>query len=153
MSVPHESPASLVAFGAPPSHATAVLVTQNLGQRLARALGGLVGCWVAAIVSVFIPVAHFFLVPGFLVLGVGWAVLRARERERLLELRGICPRCGREEEFGRGERQGRRTWVTCPGCFTRLLVTIEPGASPGPDVPGQPLAPAGTTPGTIGTLG
>jgi hypothetical protein len=144
MSAPHESRAELAAFGAPPSRATAILATQNLGQRLARALAGLVGCWAAAIVSVFIPVAHFFLVPGFLVLGVVWAVARSRERQRLLGLRGTCPRCGRDEEFGRGERQGGQTWVTCPGCFTRLLVTIEPAAPHGPDVGGQPLTSART---------
>lgn len=128
---PHERGAALQVFGAAPTRAIAVLVSQNPGQRLARALGGLIACWAAAIVSVFIPLAHFVLVPGFLVLGVTWAVVRGRERERLLQLRGTCPRCGRDEEFGRGTRQGGQLWVTCPGCLNRLLVTIEPSLSPG----------------------
>jgi hypothetical protein len=71
-------------------------------------------------------------VPGFLVVGVIWAVVRARERERLLQLRGLCPRCGRDEDFGRSGRQGGQLWVTCPGCHNRLLVTIEPSESPRP---------------------
>ena len=38
--------------------------------RLRRALTGMGVAWVLAIVCVFIPVAHFFLVPGFLGFGV-----------------------------------------------------------------------------------
>ena len=134
MSAPHERRAALQVFGAAPTRAIAVLVSQNPGQRLARALGGLIACWAAAIVSIFIPLAHFILVPGFLVLGVTWAVVRGRERERLLQLRGTCPRCGRDGDLGRGGRQGGQLWVTCPGCRNRLLVTIEPLESPGQPV-------------------
>src|SRR5262249_41873538 len=105
MSAPTERVAMLEAFGAPPTQATAVLVSQNPAQRLVRALSILGGCWAAAIVSVFFPVAHFFLVPGFIVLGVVLAVLRSRERERLLGIHGVCPRCRREHGFGRGDRQ------------------------------------------------
>lgn len=143
MSAPYERHATLQVFGAVPTGATAALVPQNLGQRIARAFGGLIASWAAAIVSIFIPVAHFILVPGFLVLGVTWAVLRSRERERLLRLRGICPRCGREEDFGRGGRQGGQLWVTCPGCFNRLLVTIERPESSGPHVPTGSLSSSG----------
>jgi hypothetical protein len=129
MIAPRERGATLEAFGAPVSRATARLVSQNQGQRFARALGALAACWAAAIVSVFFPVAHFFLVPGFIVLGVVLAVLRGRERERLLGVHGVCPRCHREQDFGRGDREGRQTWVTCPGCFTRLRVTMDPRQS------------------------
>jgi hypothetical protein len=138
VSAPHERDAALEAFGAPATRATVRLVSQNPGQRLVRALAALAACWVAAIVSVFFPVAHFFLVPGFLVLGVVLAVLRGRERERLLGVQGVCPRCHREQDFGRGGRQSGQTWVTCPGCFTRLRVTIEPRESPGAN-PSAPL--------------
>jgi hypothetical protein len=131
MSASRERRATLTVFGAPPTPATAVLVSQSLGQRLARAVGVLVACWAVAIVAIFIPLAHFFLVPGFLVLGVVWAALRGRERERLLRLRGTCPRCGREAEFVPGGPQGRQTAVDCPRCFTRLVVTVEPPATPG----------------------
>jgi hypothetical protein len=144
MSAPHERAATLEAFGAPVTRATAVLVSQNPGQRLVRAIAILVGCWAAAIASVFIPVAHFFLVPGFVVLGVALAVYRGRERERLLGVHGVCPRCGREQELGRGERQGGQTWVTCPACFTRLLVTIGARGPSGASSAAPPPAPAAT---------
>jgi len=144
MSVPRERVATLEAFGAPSSRATAVFVSQNPAQRLVRAFAMLGGCWIAAVVSVFIPVAHFFLVPGFAVLGVVLAVLRGRERERLLGLHGVCPRCHREQDFGRGGRQGGQIWVTCPRCFTRLHVTMEPRESTGTNSSAAPVTPAGT---------
>jgi len=136
--------ATLHVFGAAPSHATAEVEPLNLGGRLARSLGILLACWAAAIVSIFIPVAHFFLVPGFLVLGVVLAVVRGRDRERLLRLHGLCPRCRREQEFVQSGRQGGELWVNCPGCFNRLSVTIERSASrTTPTVPG-PLTSIGT---------
>src|SRR5262249_3057376 len=103
--------ATLHVFGAAPTHATAAAEPLNLGGRLARSLRILLACWAAAIVSIFIPVAHFFLVPGFLVLGVVLAVVRGRDRERLLRLHGLCPRCRREQEFVQSGRQGGELWV------------------------------------------
>jgi uncharacterized protein involved in cysteine biosynthesis len=44
-------------------------------------LKGLALAWGAAAVSVFIPVAHFLLVPGFAVAGVVIFVKRMRDRE------------------------------------------------------------------------
>src|SRR5262249_17712944 len=131
MSAPTERVAMLEAFGAPPTQATAVLVSQNPAQRLVRALAILGGCWAAAIVSVFFPVAHFFLVPGFIVLGVVLAVLPSRARWRLLGIDGACPRCHRGPALGRGDRQGGQIWVPCPGCFSRLRVPTGPRQSPG----------------------
>ena len=86
----------------------------------------------------------FILVPGFVVFGVVLAVLQGRERERLLGLRGICPRCGREKEFGPGDRQGGQTWVTCPGCFNRVAVTIGALDPARTHAASEPLKPAGT---------
>lgn len=139
-----ERGATLHVFGAAPTHATAAVEPLGLGGRLARSLGILVACWGAAIVSIFIPVAHFFLVPGFLVLGVVLAVARGRERERILRLHGICPRCRREREFIQSGRQGGTLWVSCPGCFNRLSVTIEGSASRTTPAAAGPLTSLGT---------
>ena len=121
-----------------------VIEPLGLAGRLVRSLGILVACWGAAIVSIFIPVAHFFLVPGFLVLGVVLAVARGRERERILRLHGICPRCRREREFIQSGRQGGTLWVSCPGCFNRLSVTIEGSASRTTPAAAGPLTSLGT---------
>jgi hypothetical protein len=144
MSAPAARHATLQVFGAAPAHAIAVLESLSPGRRIVRALAILAACWGAAIVSIFLPVAHFFLVPGFLALGVVLAVLRAREREHVLRLHGMCPRCAREQEFVQGGRQDGQTWVSCPRCFNRLFVTIGPPetATTGPAV--GPLTSVGT---------
>ncbi len=63
------------------------------GARVARGLGGLGACWSLAIVSVLVPVAHFVLVPAFVLAGpiVGW--LRYRPRSLVLAVAGSCPAC------------------------------------------------------------
>jgi len=123
MSRPVEVPATLTVFGAAPTRATLTLVPLSPGRRLARALGGLAACWGAAAVAVFIPVAHFLLVPALTIAGLVWAVLRYRERQRLVRVHGVCPRCGRAQDFIPGGTMAQQPAVDCPGCFNRLLVT------------------------------
>lgn len=118
--------ASLVAFGAPPTAATAQVLDQGASRRAARALAGLAACWGAAAVAVFIPVAHFVLVPTFVLSGVGLAVLRLREASRLVGLRGVCPRCGAEQDFEVGGRFDGERPIDCPRCHTRLRLVSAP---------------------------
>jgi hypothetical protein len=124
-----EVPATLTIFGAAPTPATLTLVPLSLGWRLARALGVLAACWGAAVIAAFIPVAHFLLVPALAIAGPVWAVLRFREHRRLARAHGVCPRCGRVQDFTPGGTLARRPTVQCPGCFNRLLVTIADPSS------------------------
>jgi hypothetical protein len=119
-----EVPATLTVFGAAPTQATLTLVPLSLGWRLARALGVLAACWAAATIAVFIPVAHFLLVPALAIAGPVWAAIRFREHQRLVRVHGVCPRCGRVQDFTAGGTPGRQPVVHCPGCFNRLVVTI-----------------------------
>jgi len=124
-----ETQASLTAFGHPPSWVTAVVVEQTRPQRLGRALAGLGMCWALALGGLFIPVAHFILVPTFVVAGIVVAIKRAREDRRLLLLRGACPRCGAAQEFKPGGRFATGRSVDCPKCHgTLTLVTGETSA-------------------------
>jgi hypothetical protein len=118
-------PATLTIFGAAPTRATLTIIPLGLGWRLARALGVLVACWGAAAVSVLIPVAHFLLVPALTIAGPLWAVLRFRQHQRVVRVRGVCPRCQRVQDFTLGSTLGRHPAVHCPACFNRLMVTIE----------------------------
>lgn len=113
-------PASLVVFGAPPSPATATVIEQGPGRRAARALAGLGLFWAIAAACVFIPVAHFLLVPTFLLCGIVVAALRLREGRRLVALRGACPRCSVEQDFGTTGRFDQEREVVCPKCHARL---------------------------------
>lgn len=122
-----EVPVSLTVFGAPAAHATATIVRHSLGRRAARALVVLGACWGLALVAVFIPLAHFLLVPGLFVLGVILATSRAREAWSIVTMQGQCPRC-RLEQTLTSARRVRGQWVVhCPNCKNELALTIEPG--------------------------
>jgi hypothetical protein len=128
---PVERAGLLTVFGATPTRATITVRPLGIGRRLARALGALLACWAAAAVSVFIPVAHFLLVPGLAIGGLAWAVVRLRARECLVRVHGGCPRCGRVQEFIAAGSTGGQPAVTCPGCLNRLLVTTGVPVSSG----------------------
>ncbi len=117
-----EVPVSLAAFGYPSRPATAVIVEQTPAQRLARTLAGLGMFWGLALVGLFIPVAHFVLVPTFLAAGIIVAAKRAREDRRLILLRGACPRCGAEQEFRPGGRFVGERSLDCPRCHGNLTL-------------------------------
>ena len=123
-----EVPASLTAFGHPPRPALAVIVEQAPGQRLARTLAGLGMFWGLALASVFIPVAHFVLVPTFVVGGIVMAVKRAREHRRLLRVRGACPRCGAVQDLQPGGRFVDGRSFDCPKCHGNVTLATRPAA-------------------------
>lgn len=126
MSTETEVPASLTAFGHPPRPARAVIVEQAPGQRFARTLAGLGMFWGLALGSVFIPVAHFVLVPTFVVGGIVMAVKRAREDRRLLRVRGACPRCGTVQDLQPGGRFVDGRSFDCPKCHGNLTLATRP---------------------------
>jgi hypothetical protein len=119
-----EMAARLTAFGHEPSAVTAIVSVQSPGARAARVLAGLAMFWGVALVSVFIPVAHFILVPAFLLTGIVVAIMRAREDRRLILLRGPCPRCGAAQELRPGGRfvDGRR--LDCPRCHGDVTLAV-----------------------------
>jgi hypothetical protein len=119
-----QTAAVLTAFGHEPRPATATVIEQPPGARFGRVLGGLGMFWGLALVSVFVPVAHFLLVPTFAVAGIVMAVKRAREDRRLVLLRCTCPRCGAAHELRPGGRfvAGRR--VDCPTCHGDLTLGV-----------------------------
>ena len=111
---------TLGVFGSPPVAASARVLRQSPKRRTRRALAALGACWAAAVPCVFMPLAHFFLVPTLLTTGVVLAVLRAREDTRLLGVHGRCPRCGVEQEFPAGGRFHGQRSLDCPHCHNHL---------------------------------
>lgn len=124
-----EVPVSLTAFGYPARPATAVIIEQTPAQRVARTLQGLGACWGLALLGLFIPVAHFILVPTFLTAGIIVAVKRAREDRRLIRLCGACPRCGAEQMFKPGGRFVGERSLDCPKCHGNLTLVAATEAT------------------------
>ncbi len=119
---------SITAFGATPRPATATVIEQTPGQRVLRALTGAGMFWALALGGLFIPLAHFILVPTFLAAGVAVGVKRLREDRRLLGVHGACPRCGVEQEFRVGGRFFEGRAFDCPRCHDNLRLTTHSAA-------------------------
>lgn len=124
-----EVPISLTAFGFEPRPATAVVIEQSTGERVGRVLAGLGMFWALALGGLFIPVAHFVLVPAFLVAGVIMAIRRSREDRRLVLVRGACPRCGAEQAFEGGGRFENGRSLDCPACHGSFALAVPERAA------------------------
>jgi hypothetical protein len=108
-------------------HSAAVveLVTFSRTQRMRRAWLGLVTWWAVAGVCILIPVAHFFLVPGFLVFGVYSFVQRSRTSVVAMSASGTCPDCDVEQEFEVPGRWEETQDVACGSCNRSLKLSAD----------------------------
>lgn len=120
---------SLTAFGFAPRPATALVIEQSTGERVARAFAGLGMFWGLALGGLFIPVAHLILVPVFLAAGIILAIKRSREERRLAEVRGPCPRCGAQQTFKASGRFAPGRSLDCPACHGTFAVAVPGNAS------------------------
>lgn len=83
-------------------------------RRLKRAAAGLGLLWLAAAVSIFIPIAHLILVPGFFLGGIGLAVARWRRRDRFAAFEARCPVCDGSHLFDLEEAAELPRRLRCP---------------------------------------
>jgi|RhiMetdeSRZDD1v2_1073273.scaffolds.fasta_scaffold209492_1 hypothetical protein len=121
-------PASIEIFGAAPTPVVVQVVRQPLGSRLMRAGFALALALPLAVAAVFIPLAHFVLVPGVLVAGGVIAANRLREEWRLARVLGVCPRCRQTLDVAPGGRFKSGRTFECPHCLNTLtLVAPAPG--------------------------
>ncbi len=89
------------------------------GERAVRAFTALGICWALAAVTILIPVAHFVLVPGFLLAGPIAAWVRYRPRSLVLGGVGACPGCEAEVVVP-SQAEHWPLSATCDGCMESL---------------------------------
>lgn len=77
--------------------ATVTVESFNRPQRVRRALKGIATWWAAALGGVFIPVAHFVIVPSLALFGVYTFFERLGAAEVATAAHGVCPDCGKEQ--------------------------------------------------------
>jgi hypothetical protein len=124
-----EVPVTLTVFGASPSAGIAVVRRRSLASRARRAAVALGAAWLLAFPAIFLPVAHFVLVPGLVIGGVVLAAIRLRESRTLDRLRATCPRCGAALDVRPGGRFSLPRPVQCVHCRNQL--TLGPVDTPG----------------------
>lgn len=122
--------ARITVFGAPARRVRVSVVRLSPGQRAARGLKAAGIFWAVALGCVFLPGLHFVLVPGFLAVGIGAGLTRFRDGEVVSRVRGVCPRCGREQEFAAGNRLSGAWALDCPACHNHLELAVEGAAPP-----------------------
>jgi hypothetical protein len=111
-------------FGAPTVPARAEIAELAPADRLKRA-AVVFGAFVAvAIVALPIPIVHFMLVPGGLLLAFLLGGLRLREDAIFRDVSGGCPFCGTEQHFPLFGRFRLPKDVHCANCGRKL--TLEP---------------------------
>jgi hypothetical protein len=110
--------------GEKPTVAKAVIHEWSMFDRFKRGILGLSAMWLLGGVSVFFPIVHWVLVPGFFVLGPLIGILRFTEQQELVSMHGSCPRCNLDREFALRVRfNGKRTF-TCDGCGNLIEVEL-----------------------------
>jgi hypothetical protein len=113
-------------FGATPGQARAEVAELEGGERLKRA-AVVFGAFIAvAIVALPIPIVHFVVVPGGLVLAVVLGALRLSEGSVFQAVEGRCPFCGTEQQFGLSGRFRLPKELHCINCKRRLVLEAAP---------------------------
>lgn len=111
--------------GYPAREGIAVVVDRSLASRVTRAVsaGALFGA--LAFLGVFVPLAHFVLVPSFLIIGISLGIMRLREGSSLTEVRGVCPRCREEKVFPASGRFRDKRSLRCNQCAEKMSLTVR----------------------------
>ena len=108
-----------------PTIATVTVLHLDPLDRTRRALRHLGICWGGAIVSVFIPVAHFFLVPGCFLAGIVLLVVDLRTPQLVKAALGTCPDCGKEQVLDIPGRWKGGGDIACRYCHRMLRLETE----------------------------
>jgi hypothetical protein len=116
-----ELSAWLRGFGAAPTAATVVIERLGTRSRVLRSAAAVGLGFAAAAVALPIPIVHFVLVPGSILLGLILGAVRLAQREIVHRATGSCPFCGTRQQLGlagRSFRLPRR--VHCSSCGREL---------------------------------
>lgn len=112
----------LRAFGAEATAARVELDVLSPTDRLKRA-GVIIGISLAvAIVAIPIPLVHLVLVPGALVLGVIFSLVKLSQNEIFRTVRGRCPYCAADQSFTVMGRFKLPKKLYCKSCQQELTL-------------------------------
>ena len=119
----HVQAFTLTGFSGQPTEGTVMVQEFSRDERVRRALGALGKWWGIALLSVFIPVAHFILVPSFLLYGIWQFAQRLGTASLASGARGVCPDCHTEQTLELAGRWSVPQPVTCRNCHRGLRLS------------------------------
>lgn len=106
----------LTGYAAEPGEATLEIEDLDPKRRLARGLRTFALWTFAAVVCVFIPIAHFVLVPFCLIMAFVMLAVRMGQKRMVVKARGRCPDCGTVQDLDLlGPWKGRAD-LSCASC-------------------------------------
>lgn len=94
-------------------------------ERMIYALAGLVCAWLLAIAALFIPIAHFVLVPLLLIAGPSLAYRLYQRKQQAVSLDGQCPKCLQNFEFEVDKALSFPYWEVCPHCNLNMQLARD----------------------------
>lgn len=104
------------------THADTIeLIHWTPSQRTMRAMKSLGIFWGLAVFSVFLPVAHFVLVPMFLILGPIFAVSTYKQDASIVAKALVCPEC-KEPLKVSSQKMKWPLLLVCDSCKTRVYL-------------------------------
>lgn len=113
----------LTGYSPSPTTATVQVRSFDRPERVRRAIKGLATFWGAAIGSVFIPVAHFLLVPSFALYGAFTFFERLGTTQIVTAAEGTCPDCGKTQKLDTSGRWKVPRDVACRYCQRALRIS------------------------------
>lgn len=121
------TPLAITGYHGSPTAASLIIVTFDRARRLRRALTSLLALWGAMVVSVFIPIAHFVLVPSLFVASLFQFVRRLKAHALVRGVHGACPDCGAEQDFEVGSSLALPQSIECRACHRGLTLSSASG--------------------------
>lgn len=97
-------------------------------ERVMRAIKALALMWALALATALIPIAHFVLVPGFLLAGPIMAFMRYRVVDHPDNATGECPVCRQSIKIDLEPNARLPMWTYCPAYSDPIQLQEEPGA-------------------------
>jgi len=92
----------------------------SVAEQKSRAIQSLLKFWLIAAVCILIPIAHFLLVPGFLIGGVIVASRRWKTEQEGIDASGDCPACHNQITIPLEKNADLPQWHDCPECADPL---------------------------------
>lgn len=113
----------LTGYSGKATRGTVTVISFDRRARTRRAFKALGTFWACAVGAIFIPVAHFLLVPGFFFFAIVQFFQRLGTEELGKAATGVCPDCGAEQKLDLPARWKVPQQVTCKSCQRGLQLT------------------------------